>query len=103
MYKLVFFVPESHLQQVKDAVFATGAGRIGNYEACCFQLKGVGQFRPLAGSQPFIGDEGRLQQVEEWRVELVAADAVIADAVTALKQAHPYDEVAYEVWPLASF
>ena len=68
MYKLCFFVPDAHVEAVKQAVFATGAGRIGNYEACCWQVLGQGQFRPLSGSQPFIGETGVVQQVAEWKV-----------------------------------
>ena len=66
MYKLCFFVPDAHVEAVKQAVFASGAGRIGNYEACCWQVLGQGQFRPLPGSQPFIGETGVVQQVAEW-------------------------------------
>ncbi len=101
MYKLAFFVPESHLESVKDAVFASGAGRIGDYEACCFQIRGVGQFRPLPGAQPHIGDVGALESVEEYRVELVCEDQRIRAAIKALIDAHPYEEPAYDVWPLS--
>jgi hypothetical protein len=101
MYKLVFFVPESHLEQVKAAVFAAGAGRIGNYDQCCWQIAGVGQFRPLAGSNPFIGQAQQLEQVPEYRVEMVCEDALINAAVAALRSAHPYEEPAIDVWLLA--
>lgn len=97
MFKLVFFVPESHLDQVKEAVLAAGAGRIGEYEACCWQVKGVGQFRPLAAANPFIGQAGVLEQVEEYRVELVCASDCIEAAVRALIAAHPYEEPAWDV------
>ncbi|WP_417595517.1 NGG1p interacting factor NIF3 [Oceanospirillum sp.] len=97
MYKLAFFVPESHLEPVKNAVFETGAGRIGHYEHCCWQVKGQGQFRPLAGSHPHIGAQGQLETVEEYRVELVCEDKLIRQAVAAMKLAHPYEEPAYDV------
>lgn len=103
MYKLVFYVPISHLESVKEAIFAAGAGRIGNYEACCWQVLGQGQFRPTQGANPFIGREGDLSRVEEYKVELVCADEHIKAAVAALKQAHPYEEPAYEVWRLEDF
>jgi hypothetical protein len=103
MYKLCFFVPASHIEAVKAAVFATGAGRIGDYDSCCWQVLGQGQFRPLAGSQPFIGEQGQVETVAEYRVELVCEDALIAQAVAAMKQAHPYEEPAYDVWQLADF
>jgi len=97
MFKLVFFVPASHVESVKDAVFAAGAGRIGDYEHCAWQVLGEGQFRPLQGSNPFIGSQNVLERVSEYRVELVCADACIADAVAALKAAHPYEEPAFDV------
>ena len=103
MFKLCFYVPESHLELVKRAVFSTGAGKIGDYEQCCWQVLGQGQFKPLKGSQPFIGEQGELEQVAEFRVELVCADGLIAEAVEALKLAHPYEEPAYDVWRLEPF
>ncbi len=103
MYKLAFFVPPSHVEQVKNALFAAGAGRIGAYDCCSWQVLGQGQFRPLDGSQPFIGQAGQIEQVEEWKVELVVADELVQQAVTALKHSHPYETPAYEVWKLADF
>ena len=98
MYKLCFFVPESHLSEVKTALFEVGVGKIGNYDQCCWQTKGIGQFRPLAGSAPAIGDQDQLEQLDEWKVEMVCDDALIRQAVAALLLAHPYEEVAYETW-----
>ncbi|GHA04929.1 Nif3-like dinuclear metal center hexameric protein [Oceanisphaera arctica] len=103
MYKLVFFVPESHLELVKAAVFATGAGKIGDYDRCCFETRGTGQFRPLAGANPFIGKAGDLERVEEVRVELVCEDDLIHAAVQALRAAHPYEEPAFDAWQLSEF
>ncbi|MCE0964773.1 NGG1p interacting factor NIF3 [Pseudomonas sp. NMI4491_12] len=103
MYKLAFFVPASHVEVVKAAVFAAGGGRIGDYDHCAWQILGQGQFRPLDGSQPFLGQAGQVEVVEEWKVELVVADELIAQAVAALKQSHPYETPAYEVWRLAEF
>ncbi|MCP4598719.1 YqfO family protein [Neptuniibacter sp.] len=100
MYKLSFFVPEQDLEQVKTAVFATGAGRIGNYDSCCWQVLGLGQFRPLEGSDPHIGQQGEVETVAEWKVELVCSDELIHQAVAAMKEAHPYEEPAYDVWKL---
>ena len=98
MYKLCYFVPESHLEETKNALFEVGAGRIGDYDSCAWQCRGQGQFRPLAGSDPFLGNQGELEVVEEYKVELVCEDAVISDTLEALKQAHPYEEPAYEVY-----
>ena len=103
MYKLCFFVPASHVDVVKSAVFAAGGGRIGDYDHCAWQVLGLGQFRPLDGSQPFIGEAGQVEQVEEWKVELVVADELIRGVVEALKQSHPYETPAYEVWRLEDF
>ncbi|MEX6676546.1 YqfO family protein [Pseudomonas sp. W2Oct36] len=100
MYKLAFFVPQSHVEQVKNALFAAGAGRIGAYDRCSWQVLGHGQFRPLDGSQPFIGQAGEVEQVQEWKVELVVSDELIRQAVAALKDSHPYEVPAYDVWKL---
>ncbi|AMB84474.1 NGG1p interacting factor NIF3 [Pseudomonas agarici] len=103
MYKLSFFVPPSHVEQVKSAVFAAGGGRIGAYDHCAWQVLGQGQFRPLDASQPFLGQTGVVEQVAEWKVELVVEDALIETVVTALKHSHPYETPAYEVCRLADF
>ncbi|MDO7911967.1 YqfO family protein [Pseudomonas sp. 22-AL-CL-001] len=100
MYKLAFFVPPSHLDVVKAAVFAAGGGHLGDYDQCAWQTLGQGQFRPLDGSQPFIGQAGQLERLEEWKVELVVTDDLIAQVVGALKQSHPYETPAYDVWRL---
>lgn len=97
MYKLCFYVPESHLEAVKTAVFAAGAGSIGDYDSCCWQVAGQGQFRPLAGSDPFIGAAGAVETVAEYRVEMVCAQAHIRAAVQAMRDAHPYEEPAWDV------
>lgn len=101
MYKLCFYVPESHLEAVKATVLAAGGGRIGAYDSCCWQSLGQGQYRPLEGSQPFLGQTGRLERVAEWKVEMVVADERIHDAVKALKSSHPYETPAYDVWRLS--
>lgn len=103
MYKLAFFVPASHVEQVKSTLFAAGAGRIGAYDSCSWQVLGQGQFRPLNGSAPFIGRVGEIETVQEWKVELVVADELIQRVVAALKDSHPYETPAYEVWKLEAF
>lgn len=97
MYKLTVFIPDEALEQVKSALFAAGAGSIGDYEQCCWQVQGTGQFMPLAGSAPHIGKQDSLETVNEWRVEMVIDDAFITAAVIALKEAHPYETPAYDV------
>lgn len=101
MYKLCFYVPDSHVETVKQAVFAAGGGRIGTYDSCAWQVLGQGQFRPLAGSQAFLGSQGVLESVAEWKVEMVVADELIHGAVKALRQSHPYETPAFEVWRLS--
>ena len=98
MYQLCFYVPETHCEAVKEAVFAAGAGRIGDYEACSWQVLGEGQFRPLDGSRPFIGQADRLERVREFRVEMVCAETEIEAVVAALRAAHPYEEPAFHYW-----
>jgi hypothetical protein len=103
MYKLNFYVPVSHLSQVKDALFYVGVGRIGHYDQCCWQVLGEGQFRPLSDSNPFLGDQQQVEKVAEYRVEMVCASELIHSAVEALKGAHPYEEPAYNVVKLEEF
>ena len=81
MYKLAFFVPESDLEAVKQALFSVGVGRIGDYDNCCWQVLGEGQFRPLAGSKPHIGNVGAVERLAEWKVEMVCSDKLIHKAV----------------------
>ena len=97
MYTLCFYVPEDALERVKAAVFAAGAGRIGNYDHCCWQVVGQGQFRPLAGSTPALGRQGEVETVAEYRVEMVCEARCIRAAVQAMKDAHPYEEPAWHV------
>ncbi|BFM49507.1 NGG1p interacting factor NIF3 [Marinomonas sp. THO17] len=101
MYSLVFYVPASHLEAVKSAVFAAGAGRMGEYEACCWQVLGQGQFRPNEGANPFLGEIGQVEQVAEYRVEMVLLEEYKDAVVNALLSAHPYEEVAYHLIPVS--
>ena len=101
MYKLSFFVPQEQLETVKQALFDVGVGKIGNYDSCCWQTLGEGQFRPLAGSDPHIGALDTVERLPEWKVEMVCSDQLIRLAVETLKRVHPYEEVAYDVWQLA--
>lgn len=100
LLKLTVYVPTSHLEAVKDAIFAAGAGRVGDYDRCAWQVLGEGQFRALPGAQPFIGTVGALEQVVEYRVETVLPRAALAAVVSALKTAHPYETPAFDVTAL---
>ena len=101
MYKPCVYIPESHLEQVKTALFEAGAGKIGDYDSCSWQVLGQGQFRPLAGSQPYIGQQGVVETVSEYKVEMVCEDRLIKTVIKVLKEAHPYEEPAFDVWQLA--
>lgn len=96
-YTLVFYVPESHLETVKTAVFAAGAGRQGEYQSCCWQVLGQGQFQPMEGADPFIGEQSRLEQLAEWRVEMLVPGPVLETVIQAFRAAHPYEEPAFSV------
>ncbi len=100
LVQLVFYVPVAQAEAVKEAVFAAGGGRIGDYDRCCWQTLGSGQFRPLPGSQPFLGTTGKVEQVEELRVELVVPEPVLPEVLAALLAAHPYETPAYSYWPI---
>ncbi len=102
MYKLCFYVPESHLEAVKAAAFEAGAGRIGDYDSCCWQVLGQGQFRPLEGSNPYLGQRGSVEQVSEYRVEMVCDGKHIKQAVAAMLDAHPYEEPAWDLVALVT-
>jgi hypothetical protein len=97
MYKITVYIPVAHTESVKQALFAAGAGKIAAYDCCAYQTLGQGQFRPLAGSRPFLGEQDKIEQVDEYRVEVVCTDDCIKAAIVALKQAHPYEEPAYDV------
>jgi hypothetical protein len=98
--KLVWFVPEDALDATRDAVFAAGAGRIGDYERCSWYTVGTGTFLGGESTDPAIGERGREERVSELRVETVVPRDRIADVLAALKAAHPYEEPAYDVYPL---
>jgi hypothetical protein len=100
MYKISFYVPETHKEQVKAALFEAGAGKIGQYDCCSFEVLGVGQFRSLHGSNPFIGKIGEVEKVSEYKVEMVVCDENMRAAVKALKTAHPYETPAYNIYKL---
>lgn len=101
MHKLVFYVPIESAEEVKQAVFATGAGRYENYECCAWETIGKGQFKPINGANPTIGALNQVERVDELKVELLCHDKIIQIAIEALKKAHPYEAPAYEAWPVA--
>ncbi len=102
LLKLVTFVPLSHVDEVRSALGRAGAGWIGNYSECAFQVQGEGTFRPLEGANPFIGKLGELEYVDEVRLETILPAELAERVVKAMLAAHPYEEVAYDLYPLAN-
>ncbi|QDP40629.1 Nif3-like dinuclear metal center hexameric protein [Radiobacillus deserti] len=100
LLKLVAFVPNTHVDEVKRALGDNGAGHIGNYSDCMFETNGFGQFKPLEGTNPFIGEKGTIEKVEESRIETILPTKKLHVILDALKKAHPYEEVAYDLYPL---
>ncbi len=99
-YKLIFFVPKESANLVKKTIFATGAGCIGNYSHCSFETLGMGQFKPLHGSSPAIGSQDKLETVQELKVEILVLENQMQGALAALKNSHPYEEIAFEVYKI---
>ena len=98
--KLVVFVPAEALEVVRDALFGAGAGRIGNYERCSWYTEGTGTFLGGEGTDPVLGEAGREERVTELRLETVFPAEREADVVAALREAHPYEEPAFDIYPL---
>jgi dinuclear metal center YbgI/SA1388 family protein len=98
--KIAVFVPKGHEDNVRQAMSAAGAGWIGSYSHCTFQVAGTGTFLPMTGTDPFIGKEGRLEKVEEVRIETIVPATQRRRVIQAMIKAHPYEEAAYDVYPL---
>lgn len=95
LMKLTFFVPGDHAQMVLDALYQTGAGQIGRYSHCSFQTSGTGTFKPLDGADPYLGEVGKLEEAQEQRVEIMFPAPMERAVLSALRESHPYEEVAY--------
>ena len=103
MLKLCVYVPETHLEQVKQALFDAGAGRMSHYDCCSWQTLGAGQFRPLEGAHPAVGVIDEVARVPEWKLEMVCPENLAPAVVRALFEAHPYETPAFdfiELWHL---
>jgi len=103
LYQISFYVPKTHCEEVKQAMFDTGAGKLGEYDCCAWQTLGQGQFKPLAGSDPFIGDTGKLETVNEYKVEMMCSENHLHKTIQALKSSHPYEVPAYSVTKLEDY
>ncbi len=100
--KLYTFVPETHADNVRNAIFAAGAGYIGNYSECSFNTAGTGTFKGEEGTNPYVGQRGHRHQESEWRIETVFPAYLESKIIAALLDAHPYEEVAYDVLNLSN-
>lgn len=100
MFKLVTFVPNEAADAVRDAMSEAGAGTVGNYTNCSFQSPGMGTFKPLPGAEPYLGKVGELEKAPEFRLEVIVRENSLHDVISAMIAAHPYEEVAYDVYPL---
>jgi dinuclear metal center YbgI/SA1388 family protein len=100
LFKLVVFVPFSHQHVVRDAILNAGAGHIGNYSHCSFNACGTGTFKPLEGTKPFIGEQGEIEKASEVRIETIMQEHCINSIVKEMLRTHPYEEVAYDIYPL---
>lgn len=98
--KLVVFVPEIHADAVREALGTAGAGKIGNYSFASFSSNGTGRFKPESGAHPAVGSVGTLAEVSEVRIEVLCERSELAQIVAAMKRAHPYEEVAYDIYPM---
>lgn len=98
--KIVVYVPESHADAVRKTMGDAGAGRIGNYSHCSFSSKGTGRYLPNEGAHPVIGKVGKYQEVPEVRIEMTCERVILKKVISAMKEVHPYDEVAFYVYSL---
>ncbi|MEN2776062.1 Nif3-like dinuclear metal center hexameric protein [Acetivibrio clariflavus] len=100
LLKLAVFVPKDSVDAVREALGNAGAGWIGNYSDCTFSTEGIGTFKPLEGTNPYIGTKGNLEKVEEYRIETVVSESILDKVVSSMISVHPYEEVAYDIYPL---
>ena len=98
--KIVVFVPVSHAEKIRVALGEAGCGHIGNYDFCSFSVRGIGRFRPLKGANPFVGEIGSIEEVEEERIETICFASNVKKVMAAIKKVHPYEEPAVDVYPL---
>lgn len=100
--KIVVFIPKTHTDIVRQAMGDAGAGKIGNYSHCSFSIDGVGRYKPTEGAKPFIGEVGKFEEVVEERVECVCERNKAKKVIAAMRKVHPYEEVAFDIYPLLS-
>ncbi|SHN11464.1 Nif3-like dinuclear metal center hexameric protein [Gracilibacillus kekensis] len=102
LFKFIVYVPSTHIENVTNVIGEAGAGYIGEYSHCSFRSKGEGFFKPLEGTNPYIGEQGEIEQVEEYKLETIIKKYQISHVLQSAKKAHPYEEMAYDLVPLAN-
>ncbi|OGM11549.1 hypothetical protein A2W13_02340 [Candidatus Woesebacteria bacterium RBG_16_36_11] len=102
MVKIVVFTPKSHVDIVRKVMGDAGAGKIGLYSHCSYSVDGVGRYKPMEGAKPFIGGVGKLEKVEEERIECVCEKDKAKEVIFAIRKVHPYEEIAFDIYPLIS-
>jgi hypothetical protein len=100
LVKIAIYVPVDHAGEIRRVLGEVGAGKIGNYDFCSFSVRGIGRFKPGKGSDPFSGEQGTIERVEEERIETVCPKKIARDVIEAVRNVHPYDEMAFDVYPL---
>lgn len=101
--KIVVFVPLTHTDKVREAIGIAGGGKLGKYSFCTFSTRGIGRFRPDKGANPHIGEVGKLESVEEERIEVVCDEKIVKDVISAIRKVHPYEEVAMDIYSLENY
>lgn len=98
--KIVFTVPLTHADAVREAIGRAGGGKMGKYSFCSFSTRGTGRFKPEDGASPAIGQIRKLESVEEERIEITCDRSILDDVISAMKKVHPYEEIALDIYPL---
>ena len=100
LVKIVVYVPVKYADKIREVLAKNGAGHIGNYDSCSFSIKGVGRFRPLKGTKPFIGKKGKIEKIEEERIETILPKKILKKVLSEVIKVHPYEEPAIDIYPL---
>ncbi|MFV0344787.1 MAG: Nif3-like dinuclear metal center hexameric protein [Bacteroidales bacterium] len=100
LFKISVFVPNTHLENVRNSMFEAGAGHIGNYDCCSYNTDGIGTFRANEGAKPFVGKQGEIHNEAETKIEVLVPEHLCNRIVSAMVSTHPYEEVAYDIYPL---
>ena len=99
-FRFEVYVPLTHTEKVKEAISKVGAGKLGNYDSCMWMTKGEGQFRPLKGSNPFLGKINEIEKVEEYKIECIVEKKDINNVIKEMKKSHPYETPSFQYWPV---